>query len=251
MHISSLSMQSFFLTILNIVYIAYLIFISIIFELIVPIWYVIFKLRKLGQTDDFFRIHNWAYGRLLVKASWPYIRSQLIGAEKIPDGSCVIVLNHRSFLDIFFSALVPIPNQMVVVRNWVFNLKLFGWSMRLARYPNIDETSPEELKDVCRSFIRRNVSIQFYPEAHRSHGTRLLRFRRGAFMIAVDNNIPVVPVCMTGTNEFGSYKFPYFKPAKIKVEILNPVRPEKFEEPRRSYQFKKYVENIFKEYFKE
>ena len=123
--------------------------------------------------------------------------------------------------------------------------------MRLARYPNIDETSPEELKEICRAFAKRNVSLQFYPEAHRSHDAKLLRFRRGAFMIAVDNNIPVVPVCMIGTNDFGSYKFPYFKPAKIKMEILDPVWPDKFKKPRRSYQLKKHVEKIYKEYFGE
>lgn len=244
-------MQRFLLSILNVFYVFYLVIISIIFELAVPVWFLIFKLRKLGQTDDFFRIHNWQYGRLLVKGSWPYIRRQVVGAEKIPDGSSVVVLNHRSFLDIFFSSLVPIPNQLVVVRNWVFNLVIFGWSMRLAQYPVIDETSPDDLKKICRTLVNQNVSFQFYPEAHRSHDTKLLRFRRGAFMIAVDNDIPVIPVCMTGTNNFGSYRFPYFKPAKIKVEILDPVWPEDFEEPRRSYQIKKYVENIYKEYFSE
>ncbi|MEJ2055009.1 MAG: lysophospholipid acyltransferase family protein, partial [Calditrichaceae bacterium] len=137
------------------------------------------------------------------------------------------------------------------VRNWVFNLILFGWSMHLARYINIDETSPEELKEICRPLTGRKVSFQFYPEAHRSHDARLLRFRRGAFMIAVDNNIPVLPVCMTGTNDFGSYSFPYFKPAKIKVEILDPVWPDKFDGPQRSNQLKKYVENLYKEYFSE
>jgi 1-acyl-sn-glycerol-3-phosphate acyltransferase len=244
-------MRRFLLTILNIVYVAYLVIISIIYELIVPFWFLIFKLRQLGKTDDFFRIHNWKYGRLLVKGSWPYIRRQVIGAEKIPDGPSVVILNHRSFLDIFFSSLVPIPNQMVVVRNWVFDLKLFGWSMRLAKYPVIDETPPDKLLEICRSLVKQNVTFQFYPEAHRSHNTKLLRFRRGAFMIAVDNDIPIIPVCMTGTNDFGSYKFPYFKPAKIKVEILDPIWPKDFQPPRRSYQIKKHVEKIYREYFGE
>ena len=244
-------MQKVLLTFLNLIYILYLALISIVYELIVPIWFVIFKIKKSGKTDDFFRVHNWKYGRLLVKGSWPYIRREVIGAEKIPKGSCVVVLNHRSFLDIFFSSLVPIPNQMVVVRDWVFKLKLFGWSMHLAGYPIIDKTSPDELKDICRRLVRQKVSFQFYPEAHRSHEAKLLRFRRGAFMIAVDNNIPVVPVCMTGTNDFGSYNFPFFKPAKIKVEILDPVWPENFESPRRSYQLKNHVENLYREYFRE
>ncbi|MEJ2543410.1 MAG: lysophospholipid acyltransferase family protein [Calditrichaceae bacterium] len=215
-------MLRFLLTILNIIYVIYLVIISIIYELIVPFWFLVFKLRKSGRTDDFFRIHNWKYGRLLVKGSWPYIRR-----------------------------LVPIPNQMVVVRNWVFDLKLFGWSMHLAKYPVIDETPPEKLKEICRALVKQNVSFQFYPEAHRSHDAKLLRFRRGAFMIAVDNDIPVVPVCMIGTNDFGSYKFPFFKPARIKMEILDPVWPKDFEPPRRSYQIKKHVEKIYREYFGE
>jgi len=57
-------MRIFLLTILNVFYVIYLAIISIIYEIIVPFWFLIFKLRKLGQTDDFFRIHNWKYGRL-------------------------------------------------------------------------------------------------------------------------------------------------------------------------------------------
>jgi 1-acyl-sn-glycerol-3-phosphate acyltransferase len=245
-------MQKILLTPVNTIYILYLAILSILFELSMPFYYLYFKLRKKGHRDDFFRIHNWMYGRMLVRWSWPYIRSQVKGAENIPEkGPYVIVLNHRSFLDIFFSALVPVPNQLVVVRNWVFHLVLFGWAMRLARYPNIDQTPLNKLREISKEFSDRDVSFQFYPEGHRSRDGKLRRFRTGAFMIAADNNLPVIPVCMIGTNDFGSYHFPYFRPAKITLEILKPVWPGDFPEELRALKLRKYVEKMFREYFGE
>jgi 1-acyl-sn-glycerol-3-phosphate acyltransferase len=245
-------MRKFLLTILNIFYVSYLIIISIIYELSMPFYFLYFKIRNKGKVDDFFRYHNWMYGHFLVRGSWPYIRSRVVGAENIPkDGPSVIVLNHRSFLDIFFSALVPVPNQMVIVRNWVFNLKLFGWSMRLAKYPNIDQTSPEELLKIGRSLLDRNVSFQFYPEGHRSKDGKLRRFRNGAFFMASENKLPVLPVIMIGTNDFGSYHFPFFKPARIYVEILKPVYPDEFEEEQRPLKMRRHVEKIYRDYLGE
>jgi 1-acyl-sn-glycerol-3-phosphate acyltransferase len=209
-------------------------------------------LKKKGRVDDFFRIHNWMYGRFLVKGSWPYIRHKVIGEENVPkEGPYIIVLNHRSFLDIFFSALSPVPNQMVIVRNWVFKLILFGWSMRLAKYPNIDETPLHKLREIGRQLAERNVSFQFYPEGHRSRDGKLRRFRTGAFMIAADNNLPIVPIVMIGTNDFGSYKFPYFKPAKITMDILEPVWPQEFDKEQRALKLRKHVEKLYREYFGE
>jgi len=138
-------MKTLGLTLLNLVYVSYLVIISIVYELIslfyVP-WYV---LSGRGQWDDAFRVHNWAYGRFVVKASWPYLRIRVHGAQNIPvKPPYVFVFNHRSFLDIFFSAMVPVGNQLVIVRSWVFGLKIFGWAMHLAKYLNIDKTTVEE-----------------------------------------------------------------------------------------------------------
>ena len=68
--------------------------------------------------------------------------------------------------------------------------------MRLAKYPNIDQTSPEELLKIGRSLLDRNVSFQFYPEGHRSKDGKLRRFRNGAFFMASENKLPVLPVIM-------------------------------------------------------
>lgn len=245
-------MVKFALSILNIFYISYLILISIVFELFIPVTLLIFKLMKRGRLDDYFRMHNWLYGRYVVRASWPYLRVSVEGKKNIPPkGPYVIVLNHRSYLDIFFSALVPVANQLVIVRSWVFRLKIFGWAMRLANYPNIDKTSIDKLRRIGRHYAARDVSFQFYPEGHRSRDGKLLKFRTGAFFVAAENNLPIIPVCMTGTNVFASYEFPFLHPAKAKINILPPVYPEAFKGELQALRLRKHVENIFREYLKE
>ncbi len=239
-------------TIRNFVYLTWLGIISILYYLALPVFLVVFLLSGKGRIDDAFRIHNWAYGNYLVKLSWPFIRYTIRGRENIPaDKSCVIVLNHRSSFDIFFSSLVPVANQLVIVRDWVYRIKIVGWAMRLAKYVNIDHTTLEGFRDTGREFRNRKVSFQFYPEGHRSRSGRLLRFRTGAFFMATENKLPVLPVVMTGTEKFGSYDFPWLHPTKIIINILQPVYPNGFNENLQAQKMRRHVEKIYREFLGE
>ena len=236
-------MERFFRTILNFIYLTYLGIITLFYELALPFFLLFFLLFRKGNLDDAFRIHNWAYGNYLVKMSWPYIRYQIKGRQNIQKGTgYVIILNHRSSFDIFFSSLVPIANQLVIVRDWVYRIKLVRWAMKLANYINIDHTTMESFHRTGQKFAGRNVSFQFYPEGHRSRTGKLLRFRTGAFFMATQNDLPVLPVIMTGTQNFGSYTFPWLHPAKVILHILPPVYPNQFEEPFKAQKMRRYLD---------
>lgn len=239
-------------TILNFVYLTWLGLISILYYLMLPVYLVIFLLLGKGKLDDAFRIHNWAYGNYLVKLSWPYIRYTIRGKENIvPNTSFVIIFNHRSSFDIFFSSLVPVANQLVIVRDWVYRIKLVGWAMKLAGYLNIDHTSMELFRNAGKEYSNGKVSFQFYPEGHRSRDGKLLRFRTGAFFMAAENNLPVLPIVMTGTENFGSYRFPWLHPAKLTIEVLPPVYPTQFEKTLRAQKMRRYMENMYREFLGE
>lgn len=245
-------MTKVLLTILDALYLTYLVIISIVYVLLTPFFILLYLVFKNGKIDDAFRVYNWSYGNLLVKLSWPFIRYEIHGAENIPqDQSMVIVLNHRSSFDIFFSSLVPVSNQLVIVRDWVYRIRLVKWAMKLARYINIDHTSMEAFHKAGKEFSSRKVSFQFYPEGHRSRSGILLRFRTGAFFMASDNDLPVLPVVMTGTENFGSYDFPYLHPAKIDLHILPPVYPDKFEKDLRAQKMRRHVESTYREFLGE
>ena len=112
--------------------------------------------------------------------------------------------------DVFFSTIVPIPNQMILIRNWVFKLFPFGFFMKMAKYINIDKTSFKNIKTNAKKYFERHISFQIYPEGHRSENGKLRRFRNGAFILASHYNLPILPVCMVNTEKFISSSFPFF-----------------------------------------
>jgi 1-acyl-sn-glycerol-3-phosphate acyltransferase len=236
------------LAIVNIIYILHILFVISLFLTAFPVLVLVLLIINKGRVDDAFRGVNWMFGHFLTKMSWPLLRIKIEGQENlIRNRSSIIVLNHLSMLDIFFSSMIPVHNQLVFVRNWVFKLKPFGWAMRLAHYPNIDETSFEDLKVGLADYVKRQVSFQIYPEGHRSKDGRLNRFHKGAFALSIHYNLPVVPVCVFNAHRFISYSVPFFHPVRVKIKILPPVFPGAFTTVQNVRDMTRAVKNIFEE----
>ena len=242
-------MAELLLICLNIVYFPYLLFIAVFYEFFFLFYLIFFLASGKGRLDDAFRVHNWAFGLVMVRASRPLLKVNVEGIENVPGNiPLVAVFNHRSYADIFFTALVPVPNMLIVVRDWPVR-RLCGLNvfMRLAAYVNIEKTDVETLLSKSREFAARGVSFQFFPEGHRSKDGKLQRFKSGAFLVACENNIPVLPVCMGGIDCFQRGKFPFIRPATVSVKILPCVRPAMFSGDMRVLEMRKHVKKIFEE----
>ena len=202
----------------------------LIFEIIFHIFAAFFLLSGKGRRDDLYRIHNWCFGRVAVRAWWPYVRTTTEGLENMPrERPVVAVYNHLATIDVFYTTMVPAPNTCIAVRDWPFRkLHVLNWFMRLARYINAEQTPADELLKITAELTARGASLQFYPEGHRSRDGKLQRFHSGAFRVAVENNLPVVPVCFSGTNKIQNRKFPWLRPGRVKVKILPAVYPGEF-----------------------
>lgn len=234
---------------LNIFYYLYILVITIVFEILshlVIIPCIILRIRKI---DDIYRIHNWAYGQLIVRASRPLLKMKVEGIERLPDTRpLVVVFNHNTYVDIFFTALIPVPNMLIVVKGWPFRVLLgINFFMRMAGYMDIEELGAEEFIKRSKELVKRKVSFQFFPEGHRSHDGSLGRFKSGAFLLAAENNIPLVPVCMTGIEKFQTSTFPFIHPSTVTLRVLSPVFPENFKGELRSLEMRKHVKNMFME----
>jgi 1-acyl-sn-glycerol-3-phosphate acyltransferase len=123
--------------------------------------------------------------------------------------------------------------------------------MRLANYNAIETLSAKELLAIGRKYLPRGVSFQFYPEGHRSRNGTLQRFRTGPFLMSVENNVPVVPVTMTGIEKYVRSRFPFFHPATVDITILAPVYPDDFDPPQRALKMRKYVKQAYKDFLGE
>jgi 1-acyl-sn-glycerol-3-phosphate acyltransferase len=70
--------------------------------------------------------------------------------------------------------------------------------------------------------IRRdNLSVWMFPEGTRSYGRGLLPFKMGAFHIAMEAGVPLVPVCMSSTN--GQFKLNRWNNGRVIVQLMAPV----------------------------
>jgi 1-acyl-sn-glycerol-3-phosphate acyltransferase len=69
----------------------------------------------------------------------------------------------------------------------------------------------------------------------------MTHFYSGAFKLAVQTNTPVIPVCLTGTQDLLPKARFYLTPARIKMKILDPVFPDQFQGEMRHQNLKKRV----------
>jgi 1-acyl-sn-glycerol-3-phosphate acyltransferase len=225
---------------LNMLFLAYMGILALLFGCAVPFFFLLVPLFG-RRSDDAGRIMNWCFGRAMITLAWPFVRIERRGTGNVPPGPCVFVANHRSFADVFFCTLLPRPNIDVVVRTWPFRIPLFGSFMRVARYLDIESMPIEQSLGVTRELAGRGVSFVCFPEGHRSRDGRLHPFRSGIFLAAVANDLPVLPVCITGTEQLGGPGSILLRPTRVVVEILPPVWPKDFAGEKRALQMRRHV----------
>ena len=231
-------------------YFLYIVVLTIIYLAVLPLMFVKTIILKNESVKDLFRQYNHLYGRYLIRLSWPLIRLEISGSHHIAENQPgVIVVNHRSSLDIFFCAFCTPQNVAVFVRSWPFKIWFLNWFMRKAGYLDIEKSSfPVFLDGYGSELHKKGISFLLFPEGHRSRDGKLHNFRTGAFLLATKYNIPIIPVSLTGTEKFLPIRDPWIRPAKIKIDILPPIFPDSFPKEKRALKLKKHTESLLREY---
>ncbi len=169
----------------------------------------------------------WLYGR-----SWVSIADLLMEVDKPKTGSvdapCVMVLNHASFFDSYCIGFQPQWNFSFAVRNWPFKIPLYGPFMRTAKYVATEDADMETVLKQAVKVIEDGGIMVFYPEGTRSRDGRLGRFYSGAFLTAMKANVPVVPVCLSGTGKMLKRGGWLVRPHPLRMRILPPVHPDAY-----------------------
>lgn len=142
---------------------------------------------------------NWA--RLL---SWlTPMRVNIVGAGNAePNRSYVVVCNHQSQYDILL-----VYGFLDLDFKWVMKQELrkipgLGIGCEKAGHIFIDRSNPRSARAaVAEALVRlgNGVGILFFPEGTRSLDGKLLPFKKGAFRLAIEQQLPVLPVTLVGT----------------------------------------------------
>jgi 1-acyl-sn-glycerol-3-phosphate acyltransferase len=173
---------------------------------------------------------RWCF---LYLGCWPGWRTRVEGRELLPQGPCVLVANHQSMADIFACMGLFHPFKFVAKAS-LFRVPLVGWMMGLLRYVSLERGRVDSMRRMlgsCRMWLRRGMPVLIFPEGTYAEGVAPLPFKRGAFRLAMEERVPLVPVVLRGTANLVLGDGPWMNPrAHVRVRVLPAVSPEDFGE---------------------
>lgn len=169
--------------------------------------------------------------RLMVKIfliSPPLWRRKVDGLENIEKGkSYVIIINHNTMVDIPALYLLPINFRWVSKRE-VYWTPFFGQFLWLhgdicIRRGHGSEAMAQ-LKREGKQWLESGASVAIFPEGTRSKSGEIGRFKVGAFSLAQENGVEILPVVMTGTRSvFGKNNRINWRNT-LSIRVMKPVK---------------------------
>jgi 1-acyl-sn-glycerol-3-phosphate acyltransferase len=132
------------------------------------------------------------------------ISIKVSGLENIEPGQqYIFMVNHQSNIDIpvLIQGLIRFQLRWIAKRELLW-VPFFGWAMWATKHIAIDRSDPlAAVKSLQRAKerIAAGISIVVFPEGTRSRDGRLLRFKKGGFLLAVQTGTKIVPVTINGS----------------------------------------------------
>jgi 1-acyl-sn-glycerol-3-phosphate acyltransferase len=177
----------------------------------------------------------WAYHYVKLLPLW---KTHFEGVDHIQSGrTYVMVANHQSLGDILVLFGLFRHFKWVSKRE-IFKVPFIGWNMAMNDYVGLtrgDALSIERMLDECREHLRTGSSVMLFPEGTRSVDGELKGFKHGAFTLAKELSLEVVPIVIDGTRDALPKKgllLRQAKPLQIHVRVLPPVSPDAADTPK-------------------
>lgn len=136
----------------------------------------------------------------------------------------IIISNHQSHLDLM-TVLMLTPKLVCLTKDWVWRNPLYGYIIRRAEFYPVTEGT-EALMPKLQSLVDRGYSIVVYPEGTRSPDCTVKRFRQGAFYLAQQLHIDILPIVLYGTGKALPKKGKYLRKWPVRMEIDERISPE-------------------------
>lgn len=164
------------------------------------------------------------------------IRLEVRGREKIPPGRAVVFMaNHQSFCDPP-AVLTILPPVLVMLKESLFRIPVLGPAMRMHGFVSIDRqhrVRAIQAVEEAAAKLRAGHSFLVYPEGTRTRDGRMLPFKRGAFLLAMRAQSPIVPVSVSGAFPIMPKGQMALHPATVRITFHDPIETESYAESDR------------------
>jgi 1-acyl-sn-glycerol-3-phosphate acyltransferase len=155
----------------------------------------------------------------------PFVSKQVINPHNETfKKQAVIIANHTSFLDILAIGMLS-PKIIFIVNDWVYNSPIFGRAVRMAGFYPASNGIENGVSHLQKK-VEQGYSLMAFPEGTRSLTNKIKRFHKGAFYLAEQFNLDIVPVLIHGNSEVNPKGSFIIKDGSITVKILNRITPD-------------------------
>lgn len=152
------------------------------------------------------------------------------GRENIdPHRSYVFVANHQGAFDIFLIyGFLGVPIKWVM-KAGISKIPFVGAACRAAGFIFVDNSTP---KAAARSVVeaerclKNGASVVVFPEGSRTYTGKMIRFKKGAYQMAVDQHLPIVPITLNGPYDVLPIGSLHLRPHKMEMVIHPPLSTE-------------------------
>ena len=200
----------------------------------VSFWFVV-SIIVLGVTYPFDKSRRWVHECSRCICKWlfgipPRMKRTIDGVENIvPNKAYVMVMNHNSGVDIFAAYKIPLNFRWVSKRE-VFRVPFMGPLLTIHGDIPIERGNPSEamakVLSLGKLWLGRGASVAIFPEGTRSKTGEINRFKMGAFNLAKEANVEILPIVMTGTNTMFRKGWLVNWTNHVAIRVLKPISVE-------------------------
>jgi 1-acyl-sn-glycerol-3-phosphate acyltransferase len=156
------------------------------------------------------------------------VKVEARGLDKLdPHSKYVIVSNHSSAFDIWV-LMATLPFHLTfIAKKELFYIPIFGWGMWALGHVPVDRGSAKRARTSITVAVERlrkeKISLTLFPEGTRSPDGSVREFKPAAFTLAVEAQVPVVPVLCYGTHRILPKKDWRIQPGKVILAVADPI----------------------------
>ncbi|CAL4093408.1 unnamed protein product, partial [Meganyctiphanes norvegica] len=146
-----------------------------------------------------------------------------------PDRPAIVIANHQSSIDFLGMVHIwPMLNKIsAIAKKELFYAMPFGFTAWLCGTRFIDRRNPDKAKEsmnIALEYIKENnIKLWIFPEGTRNMEDEMLPFKKGAFHLAVEGQIPILPIVYSSYRGFLNFPLKMFNPGGIFPHLLPPT----------------------------
>lgn len=156
------------------------------------------------------------------------VHCRLHSEHPLPDGPCVIIANHSSYVDgLLLKAALPSRFSFVIKKEMV-KVPIAGLLLRRIDSQFVDRANRHSGGLDARRLLRQATegrSLVFFPEGTFTGRPGLAHFHLGAFVTAQHAGLPVVPIVIRGARRVLRSGSPWPRPGRVELEVLPMIDP--------------------------